>query len=78
MNLVILSSFKLAEEYSDIRNIVETNQPLTENNIPVVLDKCQDYAKKNNLTFLYPMGITPIYFIFKQKGTPGRKAVKKQ
>lgn len=74
MNKVVVSSFKLAEKYSDLRELVEGNYPLNENTIPKFINRCEDYAKENNLTFLYPMGITPVYFVFKTKAKAGRKA----
>lgn len=74
MNKVILSSFVLAEKYSDLKELVDGNYPLNENTIPKFINRCEEYAKSNNLTFLYPMGITPVYFIFQEKGKSGRKA----
>ena len=73
MNYKIISSFTLANKYPEIFKIVSENQPLTENNIPLILLKCEQYAKENNLTYLYPMGITPVYLIFKVKAKTGRK-----
>lgn len=73
MNLRAISTFTLSEKYSDIREIVENNYPLNEITIPKVISRCEQYAKENNLMFLYPMGISPIYFIFREKTKTGRK-----
>ena len=51
MNYKIISSFTLANKYPEISKILSENQPLTENNIPLILLKCEQYAKENNLTY---------------------------
>jgi len=71
MELKIVSYYDLGKENPHLQEL--ENQPLSPQSLRRILDYCQVYATKHDVTFLYPIGVQPMFFVFKVKGKPGRK-----